>query len=333
MRLPTCLRLVRPWLPVAVVVGLLYLLISAAHPRALAASARTFHWLLLLPLAGSYILFVIFRAVRWHLLLRSTGAPNSVWDSVLLFWAAQAAVLVPAGQLLLPVLQKRRHGTLIRRSAATVLVQELLFGLLILPAALPAIQHYPLAGWLLLAAFGISAGAVTLVLNDGLANAGIFCANLVPALRGHVRSFRDLRHHIVRLVTTPEALLGSLLDLAAIAAGGTGLFIVLAGLGLAHTGWIVAIASYALGTAAATLSALPGGLGANEDIGTAVLSHMGVAAGPAAAGMLIFRAVTLIGGTLVGLAVLLLLKRHLRGGLSFSLGGLRAEAAAAEFAA
>ncbi|MGH2468911.1 MAG: lysylphosphatidylglycerol synthase domain-containing protein, partial [Chloroflexota bacterium] len=175
--------------------------------------------------------------------------------------------------------------------------------------------------------------AVTLVLNDGLANAGIFCANLVPALRGHVRSFRDLRHHIVRLVTTPEALLGSLLDLAAIAAGGTGLFIVLAGLGLAHTGWIVAIASYALGTAAATLSALPGGLGANEDIGTAVLSHMGVAAGPAAAGMLIFRAVTLIGGTLVGLAVLLLLKRHLRGGLSFSLGGLRAEAAAAEFAA
>ncbi|MDE3077476.1 MAG: hypothetical protein KGJ86_18815, partial [Chloroflexota bacterium] len=50
----------------------------------------------------------------------------------------------------------------------------------------------------------------------------------------------------------------------------------------------------------------------NEDVSTAVLSHMGAATGAAAAGTLIFRAFTLILGTFIGLAVLFLCRRRFR---------------------
>jgi uncharacterized membrane protein YbhN (UPF0104 family) len=68
--------------------------------------------------------------------------------------------------------------------------------------------------------------------------------------------------------------------------------------------------TYAFGNAVATLSALPGGLGANEDASTAVLGHLGLAAGPAAAATLIFRAITLLLGTFLGWGVLLLCRRR-----------------------
>ncbi|MHB8620121.1 MAG: lysylphosphatidylglycerol synthase transmembrane domain-containing protein [Chloroflexota bacterium] len=302
----------RPWLPFLVAAALLYLLVAAVNPTNLVASASRFDWVYLLPLAGCYIIYLGLRSARWHLLMQPLKAPNSLTDSLLLFAAAQAAVLVPAGQLLLPILQKSQHGTLIRRCAATVLVQELLFGILILPAALPGLPGYVLGRWLLIAAFVISIAAGTAMLHRGIGDLGLFVLGLVPVVRHHVPSFRDMRDHVALVVGTREALLGSLLDLAAIAAAGTGFYIALVGLGQGGVGWTGAMGSYAFGNAAATVSALPGGLGANEDVSTAVLSHMGLAAGPAAAATLIFRLVTLLLGTALGWAVLLSCRRRFK---------------------
>lgn len=300
----------RPWTPFVLAAALLYFLVSAVDLRALLTSVRNFNLVFIAPLIGSYLLYLGFRSARWHLLMRPLKEPNSWADSLLLFSAAQAAVLIPAGQFLLPVLQKSQHGTLIRRSAATVLVQEILFGILVLPAALPGILGYHVGGWILLAAAVISIGAGALVLHEGIASICLFVVGHLPFLKHHTPNLRDLRDHIVFVVNTPEALLGSVLDLAAIAAAGTGFYIALVGLGQAHVGWVGAIGTYAFGNAVATLSALPGGLGANEDASTAVLGHLGLAAGPAAAATLIFRAITLLLGTLLGWGVLLLCRRR-----------------------
>lgn len=303
---------VRPWLPFALVALLLYLLVKTVEPAQLVGAAKQFNGLYLLPLAASYVLYLGLRSARWHLLIRTVRAPNSLLDSVLLFAAAQAAVLIPAGQFLLPVLQKSQHGTLIRRSAATVLVQELLFGLLVLPAALPGVPGYRLGGWLLLAAFLVSIGAGVVMIHQGTAEIGIVVLTRIPLLRRHIPTFRDLRDSVVLVVNTPEAVVGSVLDLAAIAAAGTGLYIVLAGLGQGQVGWTGAVGTYAFGNAVATLSSLPGGLGANEDVSTAVLSHMGLAAGPAAVAVIIFRAVSLLLGTAIGWAALLIFRRRFK---------------------
>lgn len=315
----------RPWLPFVVTAGLFYFLVTAVNPENLAAAAKSFNLLYLLPLAGSYLLYLALRSARWHLLMKPLKAPNSWTDSLLLFAAAQSAVMIPAGQFLLPVLQKSQHGTMIRRSAATVLVQEILFGILVLPAALPGILGYHVGGWILLAAAVISVGAGALILHEGVANICLFVIHRLPFVKHHGPSLRDLREHIVFVVNTPEAVLGSVFDLAAIAAAGTGFYIALVGLGQAHVGWVGAIGTYAFGNAVATLSALPGGLGANEDASVGVLGHLGLAAGPAAAATLIFRAVTLVLGTLLGWAVLLACRQRFN--MNTGLGQLLAAAA------
>lgn len=316
---------VRRWMPLFVAAGLLYFLVATVNPLTLASAVRNFSWAYLAPLAGSYLLYLAFRSARWHLLMKPLHAPNSWTDSLLLFAAAQSAVMVPAGQFLLPVLQKSQHGTLIRRSAATVLVQEIIFGILVLPAALPGILGYHVAGWILLSAAVISIGAGALVLHEGIANICLFVIHHLPLVSRHGPHLRDLRNHCVLVVNTPEAILGSIFDLAAIAAAGTGFYIALVGLGQAHIGWVGAIGTYAFGNAVATLTALPGGLGANEGASVGVLNHLGLAPGPAAAATLIFRAVTLLLGTLLGWLVLLLCRRRFH--MTTSLSSLLAAAA------
>jgi uncharacterized protein (TIRG00374 family) len=76
--------------------------------------------------------------------------------------------------------------------------------------------------------------------------------------------------------------------------------------------WVESTAVYALGSSVGTLSALPGGVGANEAVSTLVLSHLGAAAGAAAAATLLFRVTSLIVGTAVGWIVLLLARERLK---------------------
>lgn len=297
---------VAPWLPWVGMLALLALLVQAVHPAALLAALRHARLWLLLPIVGCGLLGLVLRGLRWHLLLQAIAAPNTVLDSVLLFTATQAALLVPGGQFLLPVLQRSQHGTLIRRSVPTILVQELVFGLLVLPAALPGVPPYHPAGWLLLLAFVFNAGTAVAFWQGSVIRFLLRLAARLPGVRGRVAHLDELQAHFVAVARSPWALWGTILDMGAIGLAGLGLWLALLAIGAGGLGWVDGMAVYVLGSAVGTLSALPGGLGANEDVSTLVLTHLGLAAGPAAAAVLLFRVVNLVTGTAVGWAVLLL---------------------------
>ena len=305
-----CGKIVRTWGPWLLVLALLYLLVTIINPRELWASAGGIRWVYCLPIAGAFLLYLLLRAVRWHLLLRPLRVPNSLLDSLLLFTGAQAATLVPAGQFLLPVLQKSQHGTLIRRSAATVLVQELIFGLLLIPAALPDVPMYHQAGWFLLASFLLSFLVGVALLQEKVAGAGLRLVRKVPLLRRFAPELTELRAQVV-VARTSQAVLGSALELASIAAMGTALYLALLALGTS-VGWIGAMAIYAFGASIGMLSALPGGLGVNEDVSVFLLTRMGLTVGPAVVATLLFRAETLLLGTLAGWGVLIFFRRRFR---------------------
>ena len=304
-------HVVRTWVPWLLVVALLFLLIKAINPRTLLASAGHIHWIFCLPIAGAFLLYLVLRAVRWHLLLRPLQVPNTLLDSLLLFTGAQAATLVPGGQFLLPVLQKSQYGTLIRRSAATVLVQELVFGLLLIPAALPATHLYHQAAWFLLGSFLLSFLAGTALLQEQVAHVGLRLLRKVPLLRQFAPELSELRTQVVLVAHTSRAVWGSALELASIAAMGTALYFALLALG-ATVGWIGALATYAFGASVGGLSSLPGGLGVNENVSVFLLTQEGVAVGPAGVATLLFRAETLLLGTLVGWGVLIFFHRRFR---------------------
>lgn len=299
-----------PWVPWVVVLVLLVLLVRAVHPAELFAALRDARPSLLVLVLAFGLVGLLLRSVRWHLLLGSIGAPNSVLDSVLLFTASQGVTLVPGGQFLLPVLQRSQHGTLIRRSAATILVQELVFGLLVLPAALPSLGGYPTAGWVLLAAFIFSFGTGAAFLHGDISRFGLGLMAKVPFLRAHVPAFTELRNHVVVVAGSGAAIWGSLLDMGAIACAGAGFYCALLSVGASGTSWLTGVAVYALGSAAGTISALPGGVGANEDVSTLALVRMGLAGGPAGAATLLFRVINLAMGTALGWAVLILAARR-----------------------
>jgi len=303
---------IRPWLPWIFVLALLALLIQAVHPAALAAALGHARLWLLLPILGCGLVGLALRGIRWHLLLKAIAAPNTLLDSIILFTAAQAALLIPAGQFLLPVLQRSEHGTLIRRSAPTILVQELVFGVLILPAALPGVPPYHTAGWLLLLALIFNAGTGLFLSQPGAIRLAIRLANHIPLLRGRVGHLTELQEHFVAVASSKQALWGTVFDMGAIAVAGLGFYLALLAVGATGLTWIDGIAVFALGSSVGTLSALPGGLGANEDVSVLVLGRLGLAAGPAAAATLLFRVVNLVMGTAVGWAVLLLFRERLR---------------------
>lgn len=313
-------RRVGPWLPWGAVLIVLALLVQSVQPAALmGALGHAQLWMLFLVLACS-LLALLLRGLRWHLLLQAIAAPNTVLDSIILFTAAQAALLLPGGHFFVPVLQRSEHGTLIRRSAPTVLVQELIYGLLVVPAALPGVQRYQPAGWMLLVAFAVNAGLGLFMVQAWILRMVVRLGQRLPLIRAHTQSLLDLQQHFVVVARSPGAAWGTLLDAGTIGLGGLGLYIALLALGVHQATWIDTLSVYSLGSAVGGITALPGGLGANEAVSTLVLSHCGVAVGSAAAGTLLFRVTSLATGTLVGWTVLVLARRRLH--IHPSLGGL-----------
>lgn len=316
------------WLPWAGVLALLALLVAAVHLSALIGALRHANLWLLIPILGCSLLAMALRGVRWHLLLRAIDAPNTLPDSLILFTAAQAAQLVPGGLLLLPVLQRSQFGTLVRRSAPTILVQDILFGLLVLPAALPGVLAYHPAAWLLVADLIITAGTGLALWQRRALRWGLRLARRIPVLHERMRGLTEVQESFVAVATSRTALWGAMLDMGAIGLAGLGILLSLRAVGVIHLSWVNSVAIYALGTAAGTLSALPGGIGANEDVSALVLAHMGVMVGRAAAATLLFRAVTLVLRTAIGWLVLLAASRRLH--IHPSLGGLIAAIRGAE---
>lgn len=303
---------VRPWLPWVLVAVLLVLLIQAVRPAALGVALQHAQLWLLLPIVGCVLVGLVLRGIRWHFLLQAIAVPNTMEDSVILFTAAQAAVLLPGGQFLLPVLQRSQHGTLIRHCVPTILVQELIFGLLMLPAALPGIPPYHTAGWMLLIAFVFNAGTGIFLLQTRLLRWGLRLAEGVPYIRDHVHNLSELQQHFVVVARSPATLWGTIFDMTTIALSGLGFYLSLLAVHATPINWIDSTAIYALGSSVGTISLLPGGLGANEDISTLVLGHLGVSVGAAAAGTLLFRVTNLLLNTAVGWAVLLLARRRMK---------------------
>jgi len=311
---------VAPWLPWVGVVLLLALLLQAAPPWEMKAALDRADLRLTLPVLACTLGSLVLRAMRWHLLVQAIAAPNSLLDSLLLYTAAQAALLIPGGQFLLPVLQRSQHGTLIRRSAATILVQELVWGLLVLPAALPGIPEYHPAGWLLLISFVFNVGTSVALLHGDLMRLILRLLRHVPFLRHHTGHLAELQLHFGTIAGSRAAILGSLLDMAAIGLLGLAFYFALQAVGAAHLGWIDGLAVYSLGAAVGTISALPGGLGATEDISTLVLTRLGLTPGTAAAATLLFRAANVLIGSALGWLVLVLGARRMN--VHPSIGGL-----------
>lgn len=289
-------------LPSAAVAGVGGLLI-AVNPRSVASAFAQFESWTLIPILVLMLGFYALQGLRWHLLLRATGARVGLVDSQLINFAGQAMTAVlPLGDLTRAMLVSRSSGVDAGAAAATVTVQELTFTLLVVLAAIPALGHLPDGIWLVLVVAGGIAVVITLLTVARLFRPVLRGVRRTPGLRRFASDLESLQRQTARLLRTPSVGAGAVLDLGRVLAATAALALVLHGLHVDSLGWwdisLVLAASFVGGA----LSLLPGGVGANEATVVGTLMILGVSPAVAAAAALLQRltltAVPALGGAL-----------------------------------
>ena len=296
--------------PAAALAGVAGLLL-AVNPESVGSAFARFDMWTLAPVIALMLAFYALQGLRWHLLLRATGAHVRVKDSQLMNLAGQAmTAVVPLGDLARAMLASRASGVDTGAAAATVTVQELCFTLLVIAGAMPALGHLPNGLWMVVVVFGGIIGVLALLTVARLFRPVLGVVRSTPLLRRCAGEIESLQWHTSRLLRRPDVLMGATLDLGRVIAATAALLVLLRGLHVVSLGWwdvaLVLAASFVGGA----LSMLPGGVGANEATVVGTLMLLGVHPGVAAAAAILQRLTLFVVPTLGGAAAYLALRRR-----------------------
>jgi uncharacterized protein (TIRG00374 family) len=303
--------------PLLIGVAALFALIFAIDLRGFGAAIRGFRLAAIPAVLALSVLYYMLQGVRWHFLLRAVGVREPMGHSVLLNYAGQSTGLLPLGELSRAVLVAESTGVEFGAIVATVTVQELIYTLILIAAAVPGSFAY----------HG-SAGAVLAAL---LATVLVFVILTVPAvfrrvragvvrtplLRRLVADVDRLQHDTVVLLRRPDTYWWSTLSAFGALVSITLFWLVVDSIAPGVLSWKTAAFVYAVSHVVGAISLIPGGLGAYEASTVGLLVASGVDGGISAAAALLHRAADKGVNTLIGMAAYLIARRRLK------LGGLR----------
>ncbi|MHB1500716.1 MAG: lysylphosphatidylglycerol synthase transmembrane domain-containing protein [Candidatus Dormibacteria bacterium] len=306
LRLPRLRRL----LPALVSLAILVTVVMAVNPHDLGTALSHFHPIYLpfvLSLAMSYY---ILKGWQWHLFMKPLRLDHGPWETILIYLAGQPTSILPLGELSRAFIMRQHAKVNLGEVSATVVVQELLYPIGLIAAAVPGAGRFPGAqAAVVVALVGIIAISFILLWPRGF-RVAMRLAMKVPAARRFEADLLALHRDVTFIARSPMALLPALLGpvAAVIAIGVFYLTVRSVGvdLGLYQVAFIYAIAHLAGG-----ISLLPGGIGAYEGTMTGLLVAFGVAAPVAAAIAILNRAFDRLLVTVVGTMVYLTIRRPL----------------------
>jgi uncharacterized membrane protein YbhN (UPF0104 family) len=290
--------------------AILALVVLYVRPQELGAALSRFH-LAYLPLIlflamGYYVL----KGWQWHLFLKPLKLDHGALETVLIYLAGQPTSILPLGELSRAFILRRHARVNLGEASATVVVQELLYPVGLIAAAIPGASQVPGAqAAVVTALMGILAISVILLWPTAFAVA-MGVAEHLPLVSRYAPDIRALQKDVSfiarRPATLAPALLGPVAAVVAIAVFYLTMRSVGVDLGLYQAAFVYAVAHLAGG-----VSLLPGGIGAYEGTMTFLLIAFGVAGAAAAAIAILNRAFDRGLVTLVGAIVYLLIRRPL----------------------
>ncbi|HEX6817895.1 MAG TPA: lysylphosphatidylglycerol synthase transmembrane domain-containing protein [Ktedonobacterales bacterium] len=257
------------------------------------------------------------RTLQWLLWLRAIGVRAPLGVRVFAFLAGEGGIFLPAGNYLRNYLLRQAAGTAYGSSAPASAASLLLENGVALAAA--GILGIPGWGWLRPTAFAVLAGlATTVTLLYLLMRVAHLPQWITSRMRlrwlveeaGRFREASLLLGH-PRLVAI-QAGLGALY----LACGGTGLYVILQGLGLHQMTFPQALGVYAFSLAVGLLAPLPLDLGVIEVSGVGALVACGVPQSVAVSAMLLQRVLSGGYALLMAGAVVTTFKRARRAALA-----------------
>lgn len=251
-------------MPFAVGLAAVAALIVAVNPRQMGTDAQKFSLVAVPFVVVLSLSYYVLQGVRWHFLLRSVGVRISLGDSVLLNVAGQATGMLPLGELTRALLVSEAADADLGAAVATITVQELIYTLLIIAAAVPgAFEHRAWAGAVLAALlFTVSVFAVLTVNRVFRRVHGV--VRRIPLLRRFSADIEELHRETVVLLRRPDTYTWSVLSVFGVLIAVTLFWLVVHSIDPHLLSWPEAAFVYAVSHVAGAVSLIPGGLGAYE---------------------------------------------------------------------
>ncbi len=307
------------WLAGAVGLAGIAALILVINPSKLGSALTHFNLVLLPAIVAGSVAYYVLQGVRWQFLLRDVGAKLPMGETVLLNLAGQVTTLLPLGELTRVVLAARAARVPFSDALATVTVQELIYGLLLVVVAVPGLFEFHLNPLIPAAALLVALSALAV-----LSVPRIFCGlhslmSRVLGLRRLLDPLDELQAGTAGLLHRLDTIVWSLISLVQVAAMTTVFFLVVSALDPGALTWPEAASLYAVASIAGAISLIPGGLGASEATFAGLLIVVGLPPAEATAVALMQRAADQGVATVTGLVAFVIARRRYHIGSLFTL--------------
>lgn len=248
--------------------------------------------------------YYLIQGLRWHYLLRAGGIELPLRRTLLLNLAGQSTGLLPLGELTRAVLVADEAGVPAGAVVGTITVQELLYTLVLVAAAVPAAIGHRAAASVIWVALTGTLAVLVLLTTPPLWRRMRWLVRRTPLLRRLSGQIEELQIEVDRLLRRRDTLVWSWLTVLGALDAVTLFWVVVEGVDPGAISWTDAALVYAVSHLAGALSAIPGGIGAYEASVVGLLIGAGVDPSTATAAALLHRAADKGLNTLVGVIAL-----------------------------
>ena len=301
---------IRSALPYLVGLGVVIALVVAVNPARFGEAASRFNPIYAPIVAAFSFGYYVLQGVRWQPLLLAVGVRLRLRDTVTLNFAGQAAGLLPGGELTRAVLVSEVAHVELGATIATITVQELIYTVLLIAAAIPGALHHTVA-----------AVGVSIALAGVLAITGILTLQPVfeivvalvrraPILNRFVPDIVELQRDTVSLLRRWDTLSWSVVSAVQAVGTITMFWLVIQAIDPGQVSWPNAAFAYTVASIGGALSLGPGGLGGFEAAGVGMLLVVGVPFQIAVAATVLQRAADKGLGTVYGSVAYLYARQH-----------------------
>jgi uncharacterized protein (TIRG00374 family) len=255
-------------------------------------------------------LYYLLQGLRWQPLLRAVGVRLPLGRTLLLNLSGQATGLLPLGELTRAVLVSEATGAEFGAVVATITVQELVYTLIIIAAAVPGALGHPAAAEGITAALAGTVMVLLILTNRALFRAVLGVVRRMPLVRRIVPQVERLQRDTVVLLRRWDTWAWSVLSVAGAMVAITLFWLVVDSLRPGFLSWQDAAFVYAVSHVVGAITLSPGGLGGFEASVAGLLIAVGADPGTAAAAALVQRAADKGLATLAGLVAFMIARRR-----------------------
>jgi glycosyltransferase 2 family protein len=255
---------VRALIPFAIGLAAIVALILVINPRQFGTEAQRFSIIAVPFVVALSLSYYLVQGVRWHFLLRDVGVRLPMGDTVLLNIAGQSTGLLPLGELTRAVLVAEVGPAELGPVVATITVQELIYTVFMVAAAIPGSFEHRAWGGAVVAALVFTVTVFVMLTVPRVFSVVRAVVRHIPLLRRFEPEIQDLRRETVVLLRRPDTYLWSVLSLFGVLIAITLFWLVVHSIDPHLLSWPEAAFVYAVSHIAGAVSLLPGGLGAYE---------------------------------------------------------------------